>query len=387
VVLGPSILVEAMGQGKRAAYFIDRFLKGESLDNVTFDHRLPMVQKDAVLKGAKDVSKRAPMAIPQTPPHKRIQSFEAYEKTLSEEEARNAANRCLDCAGCSLCRQCEKACPAGAINFDMEPERIDLTVGTVVLSTGYSILDPKLKPLLGYGRYPNVITSPQMDRLLAPTRPYNAVLRPSDGKEPENIAMVLCTGARDHTVCNPTCCRVGCMYAAKHAQLLMGALPLAEVTIYYIDIRAFGKGYDEFFEQSKGMGVNYVKGKVARISETSNHNLVVHYDDIAAGKGHQQAEHDMVVLSVGLVPNTDAFRLFEKDQLERDDLDYVKELDEIGEPGRTSIDGVFAAGTVSGARDIPDTVLHAGAATAQAAAYQRRASMAALAAGSDNTEA
>jgi heterodisulfide reductase subunit A len=184
--------------------------------------------------------------------------------------------------------------------------------------------------------------------------------------------MVLCTGARDHTVCNPLCCRVGCMYAAKHAQLIMGALPLAEVTIYYIDIRAFGKGYDEFFEQTKGMGVTYVKGKVAKITESGNHNLVVHYEDIAGGKGHQQAEHDMIVLSVGLVPNTDAFRLFAENQLEGDDLDYVKELDEIGDPGRTSIDGVFAAGTVSGARDIPDTVLHAGAATTQAAAYLQR---------------
>lgn len=371
-VLGPAILVEAMGQGRRAAFYIDRLLKGEVLDTVSFDHRIPAVSKDAVLDRAKGVTPRDPLAILHTPAHKRVQSFEAYEGTFTEEEARAAANRCLDCAGCSLCRQCEKVCPAHAIDFEMEPEHAELRVGTVILSTGYHILDPKLKPLMGYGRYPNVITAPQMDRLLAPTRPFNGVLRPSDGKEPENIAMVLCTGARDHTVCNPLCCRIGCMYAAKHAQLIMGALPLAEVTIYYIDIRAFGKGYDEFFEQSKGMGVNYVKGKVAKITETGNHNLVVHYEDMAAGKGHQQAEHDMVVISVGLVPNTDAFRLFEESQLEGDALDYVKELDEIGDPARTSVDGVFAAGTVSGARDIPDTVLHAGAASAQAAAYLQR---------------
>ncbi len=225
---------------------------------------------------------------------------------------------------------------------------------------------------MGYGRFPNVITAPQMDRLLAPTRPYNNVLRPSDGKEPENLAFVLCTGARDHTVCNPLCCRIGCMYAAKHAQLVMGALPLADVTVYYIDIRAFGKGYDEFFEQAKSMDVNFVKGKVARIEETDNHNLVVHYEDIVGGKGHAQAEHDMVVLSVGLVPNKDALRLFDVNSLSADEFDYVNELDVVGEPGRTNIDGVFVAGTVSGSRDIPDTVLHSGAASTQAAGYLQR---------------
>lgn len=369
---GPSIIVRAMGHGKRAAFYIDRYLKGESMDDVAFDERLPMVDRQAVIEKCEGISGRRQNAIRQTPPHERVQSFEPYEGVLTEEEARYAANRCLDCAGCSLCRECQKACPAGAIDFNMKPEVMDLQVGTVVLSTGYQVLDPALKPALGFGRYPNVITAPQMDRLLAPTRPYNNVLRPSDGREPENIAFVLCTGARDHTVCNPLCCRIGCMYAAKHAQLLMGALPLADVTIYYIDVRAFGKGYDEFFEQAKGMGVNYVKGKVARITETDGHDLMVHYEDMAHGKGHQEARHDMVVISVGLVPNKDVFRLFDADQLKGDEYEWVKEPDEVGEPGRTSVDGVFAAGTLSGARDIPDTVLHSGAAATQAAAYLQR---------------
>ncbi len=370
--LGPSIIVKAMGQGRRAAFYIDRYVRGEPTEGIVYDKRLPVVDREKVIARSADVTHRDPTAIRQVPAHERVQSFEAYEGTFTEEEARYNANRCLDCGGCSLCHQCQKVCPAGAINFDMQPEELHLGVGTVVLSTGYKILDPKLKPAMGYGRFPNVITAPQMDRLLAPTRPYNNVLRPSDGKEPENLAFVLCTGARDHTVCNPLCCRIGCMYAAKHAQLVMGALPLADVTVYYIDIRAFGKGYDEFFEQAKSMDVNFVKGKVARIEETDNHNLVVHYEDIVGGKGHAQAEHDMVVLSVGLVPNKDALRLFDVNSLSADEFDYVNELDVVGEPGRTNIDGVFVAGTVSGSRDIPDTVLHSGAASTQAAGYLQR---------------
>lgn len=369
---GPSIIVEAMGQGKRAAFYIDRYLNGEPMDNVLFDNRLPMVDKQAVIEKSAGVSVRPPAALALVSPKKRIQSFEAFEGVLTEDEARQAANRCLDCSGCCQCKECQKVCPAGAIDFTMRAEELKLKVGSVVLANGFQILDPKTKPLLGYGKYPNVISAPQMDRLLAPTRPYNAVLRPSDGREPENIAMVLCTGSRDHTLCNPLCCRIGCMYAAKQAQLLMGALPMADVTVYYIDIRAFGKGYDEFFEQSRSMDVQYVKGKVARIDEGEANNLIVHYEDIAGGNGHQTAEHDLVVLAVGLTPNTDAFSMFAQGELASDAQSYVREMDEVGEPGLTSIPGVYAAGTLSGARDIPDTVLHSGAATTQAACYLKR---------------
>lgn len=372
-VIGPSSLVEAIGQGKRAAFYMDRYLRGEPLDNVVFDQRLPMADKNAVIEKARRVSNREPAPIPKAPPSRRAKNFDPYEGVLTEEEARAAANRCLDCGVCSECRQCEKACVAGAINLYMRPKPVEIHAGAVVLATGFSILDPTLKETTGFGRYPNVITAPQMERLLAPTRPYNSVLRPSDGKQPENIAFVLCMGARDHSVCNPLCCRIGCMYSVKQAQLIMGALPLAEVTIYYIDIRAFGKGYEEFFEQSKGMGVNFVKGKVALIEETDNHDLVVHYEDMAGNGGRKTSTHDLVVISVGLVPNTDTTRFFRKTAPDTDDYEYVREIVATGDPARTSMDGVFAAGTVSGARDLPDSVLHAGAAAAQAAAYLQRA--------------
>ena len=128
---------------------------------------------------------------------------------------------------------------------------------------------------------------------------------------PERIAYVMCTGSRDETVGNPLCSRFCCMYSIKQNQLIMGALPLADVTVHYMDIRAPGKRYDEFYEQAKAMGANYVKGRVAKITEKPNGDLVLRYEDIEHGGGIVEAEYDLVVLAVGVQPNRDAEQLFE----------------------------------------------------------------------------
>jgi len=297
----------------------------------------------------------------------RISDFREIEFGLSEEDARYGAGRCLDCGVCSECHECVKACPADAIALDMEGEYVDLTVKSVVVSTGYKLVDAENLTQYGYGRYPNVVTGMEMDRLLAPTRPYNTVLRPSDGKVPDNIAYVFCAGSRDRSQNNRLCSRVCCMYSIKQAQLIMGALPLADITMYYIDIRAFGKGYEEFYRQAEAMGTYFVKGKVAHIFQKENGNLLVTYEDMANGTV-ETMEHDMVVLAVGLVPNTEPLALFE-DGLEADEFGYVLEPNGNIDPGRTSLEGVFVAGTASAAMDIPDTIVHSGAAAAQAAAY------------------
>ena len=153
----------------------------------------------------------------------------------------------------------------------------------------------------------------------------------------------------------------------------MGALPLADITVYYIDIRAFGKGYDEFYEQAKGMGVYVIKGRVGRIEETADQNLILYYEDIINGDGFKQAEHDLAVLSVGLLPNPDALSIFHNQHLESEKIPFIREIDTDLEPCRTSIDGVFVAGAASASRDIPDTIMHAGAAAAQTAVYLKKA--------------
>ena len=190
----------------------------------------------------------------------------------------------------------------------------------MIVSTGFSLFAADLKPEYGYGRFQNVITGMQMERLLAPTRPYNTVLRPGDGKVPDRIAYVMCTGSRDETVGNPLCSKFCCMYSIKQNQLIMGALPLADVTVHYIDIRAVGKGYDEFFEQAKAMGANFVKGRVAEISEKENGDLILRYEDVENGGAIEEAEYDLVVLAVGVQPNRDVRTLFTDGELALDDV-------------------------------------------------------------------
>ncbi len=368
-VSGPSTIAKAVGQGRRAAHMVDRWLAGLPLDGLPSP--LPEVDRSSVLARQSSHSYRAPLApAPGAVPFPK--DFAETEPVLTEDEARAAASRCLDCGVCSECHQCVKACPAGAIDRDRRPQDFEHDVPAVVVSTGYNLFPAENKPQYGYGQYPNVITGVQMERLLAPTRPYNSVLRPSDGKAPERVAYVMCTGSRDQTVGNPLCSKFCCMYSLKQAQLVMGALPLAEVTVHYIDIRAVGKGYEEFFEQAKAMGTNFVRGRVASIKQVGDGNLVLRYEDVDGGGGLAEAEYDLVVLAVGVQPNPEAAGLFAPGKLALSPYAYVDEPDEDLNPAATGTPGVFVAGSASGPRDIPESVLHAGAAAAQAAAWIER---------------
>jgi heterodisulfide reductase subunit A2 len=369
-VNGPTDITRAVGEGRKAAHQIDAWLNGRAF--VDWDDRLPVVDKEQVLARQKSYTASAPtpdgMELLPSPT-----DFHEIEAPLSEAEARRAAGRCIDCAVCSECEECVNACPVdGCIDLRARDEHIEAEVGAVVVSTGFKLFPADLKPEYGYGRFRNVITGMQMDRLLAPTRPFNTILRPGDGKVPERIAYILCTGSRDETVGNPLCSRFCCMYSIKQNQLLMGALPLADVTVHYMDIRAPGKRYDEFYEQAKAMGAVYVKGRVADITERDNGDLVLKYEDIENGGRIVEAEYDLVVLAVGVQPNHDAEQLFEVGELSLDEWSYVAEPEEDLNPGQTNIPGVFVSGAASGAKDIADSIVHAEASVAQVAAHLER---------------
>jgi len=378
-VMGPTTLIQAAGQGRQAAFYIDKYLQNETLENLEFGDKLPAVDKTKILK--KHAGNLAP-AIEggNRPVAERIKDFNEVEFTYTEDELKASTQRCLDCSNCRECHQCVSVCPSNAIDFSQKKELVEATVKSVVVTTGYKLFPPEGKPEYGYTKYANVIDSMQMDRLIAPTRPFNNVLRPGDGKAPDNIAYVLCTGSRDssieNTACsvecsnNPICSQICCMYSIKQAQLLMGALPMADITIYYMDIRAFGKGYEEFFQQSKSMGVNFVKGKVAKIRETDDHSgdLILRYEDVTKGVV-KEMKHDLVILSVGVVPNKEIPQMFSNEKLELDDFKFVKQVDELVNPALTSIKGVFVAGAASGPKDIPDSILSAGCAASEVASY------------------
>jgi heterodisulfide reductase subunit A len=371
-VTGASDIARAAGHGRRAAFMIDRWLQGLEFGRFPdLDDRLAAVDKADVLARQKSHSRREsvlqPAGLVAGP-----RDFAELESPITEEEARAAAGRCLDCGVCSECHQCIAACPANAIDLNMREEHLALDVGAVVVATGYGLFPADLKPQYGYGRLPNVITGVQMERLLAPTRPYTSVLRPSDGKIPVRIAYVMCTGSRDESVGNPLCSKFCCMYSLKQNQLIMGVLRFAEVTVHYVDIRAVGKGYDEFFEQAKAMGANFVKGRVASIRETAESNLILRYEDIDHGGVISESEYDLVVLAVGVQANPDVEHIFGGEKLALDDWAYVDEVDEDFSPAATSIPGVFVAGAISGPRDIPESILHAGAAAVQVAGHLDR---------------
>jgi heterodisulfide reductase subunit A len=273
----------------------------------------------------------------------------------------------VDMEHCLLCGKCERSCPVGAIDFTQQPERRDVEAGAILLATGYVTTPLAAKVEYGAGRLPNVIDGLTMERLLAPTGPYLHVLRPSDGKEPESVAYVQCAGSRDETLGVPYCSRVCCMYAVKQAMLISGSLPLADITIYYMDIRTFGKGYEQFYQNARAMGIEFIKGKVARITEDADHNPVVRVEAIGGDGPHLlERKHDLVVLSLGLAPAHDPRAVYGV-PVARDG--FIDTLQPNRSPTQTARPGVFATGTAIGPMDIVDTIVMAGAAAAETAAY------------------
>jgi len=274
----------------------------------------------------------------------------------------------IDVENCSLCGKCAKVCPTDAIDYFQKPMDLTLEAKTAVVTTGFNLTNVDQKKEYGQGKIDNVITSLQMERILAPHGPYMRTLRPSDGKEPESIAFVQCAGSRDKSLGISYCSRVCCMYAIKQCMLLSGALPLADLTIYYMDIRAFGKGYEQFYQNAKAMGIEFVKAKIASISQGENQAVTLKYEAQEDGGRLATRDHDLVVLSLGIVPDWDPAGV----------CDIIKDTDSFIQckmpkiaPTLTSLEGVYTAGVASGPKDIVDTITESGAAAMEASNYMR----------------
>jgi len=271
----------------------------------------------------------------------------------------------LDPDHCMLCGKCATVCPTEAIDYFQQPEEFTITAKTAILTTGFELTTLSDKPQYGRGKIPNVIDSLQMERLLAPHGPYNRVLRPSDGMEPDSIAYIQCAGSRDKSMGVPYCSRVCCMYAIKQAMLLSGALPLADITIYYMDIRAFGKGYEQFYQNAEAMGISFVKAKVASIEAGENGNVILHYE-AQDGEGITTAEHDLTVLSLGMIPAWNPEGIC---PVSTGTDRFIHSIRPKLSPTATEMEGVFTAGAAVGPKDIVDTIAEAGNAAMQAAKY------------------
>ena len=255
-------------------------------------------------------------------------------------------------------RKCEQACDAGAIDFEMKEELVDLHVGAVIVATGFDPFDPHLKPELGYD-YPNVITGLEFERLSSASGPTAGKIT-LNGKEPKEMVFIQCVGSRDQTVGHEYCSRVCCMYTAKQAHLVEERIPKANVTVFYMDVRAFGKGYEEFYDRVRKEGVRYRRGSVSEIYKRGD-RVVVRAEDTLLGEP-LEVEADMVVLAVGVVPRADVEDVAELLNLERSPDGFFAEAHPKMRPVDTVRDGIYLAGCCQGPKDIPDTVAQAKAA-------------------------
>jgi heterodisulfide reductase subunit A len=274
----------------------------------------------------------------------------------------------IDIDHCIFCGKCVAVCPADAIDFNQQPEYFKLEADTIVLATGYEITPVDAKKEYHASEYGNVIEGLVMERLLAPTGPYGHVIRPSDGRIPDSIAYVQCAGSRDETLGVEYCSRICCMYAIKQAMLLSGALPLADITIYYMDIRTFGKGYEQFYQNAKAMGIQFVKGKVAKISEDEDQNPILRVENIDEGGRVEEVTHDLVVLSVGMLPG---FNPRAQYGVEVAKDGFIQIPDPNLAPAVSTREGIFSTGAATGPMDIVDSIVSAGSAAAEASSYLR----------------
>ncbi|OIP37428.1 disulfide reductase [Candidatus Desantisbacteria bacterium CG2_30_40_21] len=263
------------------------------------------------------------------------------------------------------CKVCEKVCPAGAIDYSQEDEIITEKFGAIVIATGFDIYDHSHYGEYGYGEFKDVITSLQFERLINSSGPTDGhVSRPSDGKDPKIIVFIQCVGSRDDSKCRPYCSRVCCMYTAKQAMLLRDHYPETQSFVFYMDIRAGGKGYEEFVQKAQNeYGVIYLRGRVSRIYEKKD-KLIVKGADTLSGR-QVEIEADLVVLANGLEPKKDAKNLAQLFHVSYDQYGFYNELHPKLAPVETAISGVFLAGTCQGPKDIPDTVAQASASAAK----------------------
>jgi heterodisulfide reductase subunit A len=251
--------------------------------------------------------------------------------------------------------KCQKACTANAIDFTEKEKTITARAGVIVVATGYDQFDPKLKPEYGYGKYENVVSGIEFERLCSASGPTGGKIQ-LNGKEPKRIVFIQCVGSRDKAVGNEYCSRVCCMYTAKQAHLIRERIPDARVTICYMDIRAFGKGYEEFYDRVQRENILFRRGNPSEVYQRGA-SLVVRGEDTLLGEPYEE-EADLVVLATGLVPRQDAGQISELLGLSCTPDGFFQEARN-EETIATPRSGVFLAGCCQGPKDIPDTVSQA----------------------------
>ena len=275
-----------------------------------------------------------------------------------------------DCMDCGLC---DRICPSKAINRDQMPSEVDLDVGAIIVATGFDMFDPSKIPQYGYKRFKNVITAMELERLLCASGPTGGhLVRPSDGKIPRNIAFIQCIGSRDRRswVNHPYCSSICCKYAVKDAVLITEHESNSKITIFYIDMRAFGKGFQEFVNRAKSeFGITFIRSNPGAISEdTVTNNLVIFFEDPIT-RTVREVSFDLVVLCSALIPRGGIDQLAKTLGIKLDDYGFFKVLDRVKKPLDTTVPGILVCGYCLGPKtgDIPDSITQGSAAVSRVA--------------------
>ncbi len=376
-VTGPATVVEAIAAGHKAVAAMHRFIKGEDLDAYASE----LAQKQsAQAKGEnnwqaipEDIAKIARVQSAHLDPGQRSATFDEVDLSFSEQEARQEALRCVDCGGCCECKLCVEACEAQAIDHSMPTKVEEIDVGSIIIASGFDPLDPTPMTQYGYGKYANVFTNLEFERLSNATGPTGGKLLKRDPNDrlkfstpPKSVAILHCIGSRDknyHEYCSRTCC----MYALKYAHLLKDKCGHdTEIYNFYIDMRCFGKGYEEFYKRVQAEGVRMVRGKAAKVEEQEGMLIVTAEDTLSDRMLTVPVE--MVILCTAMEPRPDANDLTRVFGITIGSDGFFLEEHPKLEPVSTATSGIFIAGACQGPKDIPDTVAQAKGAAAEALA-------------------
>ncbi len=276
------------------------------------------------------------------------------------------------------CRACEKFCEAKAIDYEQKEIIEEVDVGCIIVTTGFDSFDPSVMTQYGYGVYDNVFTGIEFERLSHASGPTEGMILLKDGTEPQSVAILHCIGSRDKNH-HEYCSRVCCMYSLKFSHLIREKIPNAEIYQFYIDMRCFGKGYEEFYERLQEEGVNFVRGRAGEITNIAESpyeegKLIVIAEDTLVRR-KQRIPVDMVVLSTALEPQADAGEVAKIFSISRSKDGFFLEKHPKLDPVATTTDGVFIAGCCQGPKDIPDTVAQASAAATRVLAMISKGSV------------
>ncbi|MBN1410552.1 MAG: FAD-dependent oxidoreductase [Spirochaetales bacterium] len=356
-----ALAIHSVGHGHEAAISIDRYIKGEDMRK----GRKKVILEPTPLP-SRDVVKKYRIASPKIAVKQRMTNFNEVETGFSEEQAVEEAERCLSCGTCSECLQCVTVCKADAINHNSKDEELTFQVGSVIVSPGCDRTDLTGMYQLGFGKYPDVVTALQFERILSASGPYGGhIKRPSDGKTPAKIAFIQCAGSRDTTLKTEHCSSVCCMYAMKEAVIAKEHEQGLEATLFYMDIRAQGKGFDAYYERAKNeYKVRFKRSRVSEVTRDENSGqLTIHYE--SENGETSKEDFDMVILSQGFQGKGRLDDFSRKTGLPLNSFGFIA-TDPFMQI-ETRYPGIFILGPAQEPKDIPETVIQASAAASAAA--------------------